>query len=356
MTVRRIMLLMAALAGASGTAQAQKAKATGDNGDPVKRLDDPSPDVRIAAIRALAEEGKVSAASPIAVKLESDPDEDVRRAAAEALEQIGSARGLPSLRTCVDGDVSERVRRSCKQALRSLDAAANDQVERAPQPAPPKEPPAPKSKKKAASKKIEPVESEDEDAPDARRGFQGSFRLGYALPFGDLESVDSVSAGDVFGNQIGGMIGLGGKTSDTAYAGVYAGYWHGGVAGALAEECSFYDLKCAVNTWHVGLETQKHLGAAKKTNSWAGFGAGYEHATIGLASGVDGSLSGLELRLGFGVDTRTSEQFGVGFVADLTAGRFSKSVDPNGAEGSLDWGQQAFHFWLSFGIRAVIFP
>ena|GEM_PF-472368 len=82
------------------------------------RLDDPSPEVREEAARALGRIGSPGATSELAARL-SDPSSAIRIEAARALGRIGDERAIPELASCMASS-SPELRAACAEALGAI--------------------------------------------------------------------------------------------------------------------------------------------------------------------------------------------------------------------------------------------
>lgn len=164
-----------------------------------------------------------------------------------------------------------------------------------------------------------------------------------------------------FTNQVPLVLDVGWKFSKNILLGAYFGAGFGGVGSDLTTTCSMSGVSCSTTSYRVGAQIQYHIIPAGKFNPWFGVGAGFEFQTLS-AKGPGGDVSvtagGFEFpRLSGGLDVRLSRDFGVGPVVDFAPGQFQAiSVTTKGVSKSNDLSSKAFHSWLGFGVRLVIFP
>lgn len=79
-------------------------------------LDDPSPLVRMQALRTLGRTDPEAAVPEVGAVLVNDPDPDVRRVAARTLGRVGSSEAHAALESAA-GESEEPVRREITEAL-----------------------------------------------------------------------------------------------------------------------------------------------------------------------------------------------------------------------------------------------
>ncbi|HEX6271477.1 MAG TPA: hypothetical protein VFZ53_00485, partial [Polyangiaceae bacterium] len=208
-------------------------------------------------------------------------------------------------------------------------------------------------------------------APPATTGFQMAFRFGLAFPFGDATGAPLDTLGARYAWQVPLGLDIGGKLGPNVFVGGYLTYAFGAegsdtLVEALCDdddEDLENDVSCGASSLRFGLQVQYHFTPAEKTNGWIGFGAGLTSASQYLKDNQFGysetvRLSGYTVaQLSGGLDLR-SKLVGAGPYAELSLGRFTRSsteVDAREtASGDID--DPAWHAWLTFGIRMVLFP
>jgi hypothetical protein len=180
-------------------------------------------------------------------------------------------------------------------------------------------------------------------------GFDLGLRLGYAIPFGDIDGTSGLAA------QFSGGIPFvleGGYRFNRAFT-----------LGALFQYAvlSVKDngtgcgngVSCSGSVVRFGIEGIYHIPiASPQTTPWIGAATGYEWMNVDAsAGGVTASqgANGFEfLTLQGGADFRIAPQFGLGPFASLSFARYS-SVTGGGV--SADITDPAVHEWLQIGVR-----
>jgi len=123
--VFRTFLNLSTITSASSSTQAARALRTMDGAsshlaaaDIIERLDDPDPEVREEAARALGRIGSLEAVDALVARLR-DPASTIRPEAARALGQIGDPRAVPALIEGLGGG-PEELEDTCAQALGTI--------------------------------------------------------------------------------------------------------------------------------------------------------------------------------------------------------------------------------------------
>jgi hypothetical protein len=198
-------------------------------------------------------------------------------------------------------------------------------------------------------------------SPPPRVGFQMALRTGYMIPFGQVDSTDSM--GDTFSGQVPLIADLGWKFDPSFFLGVYGGFGIGGVSGATSALCTQSQVSCVTATLRFGIEAQYHFLPSLPMNPWVGYGIGVESTGFSASdsSGNSDSVAAAGWEFGHfmaGLDFRLSPSIGIGPMIDLSIGQYNTlSTSNNGnttASGSIQ--SQALHEWLLIGGRLVIFP
>jgi hypothetical protein len=204
----------------------------------------------------------------------------------------------------------------------------------------------------------------------ASTGFQAALRFGASFPFGDAtgELGDQLSARYAW--QFPLSLEVGAKPTESIYVGGYLGVAFGAEGDDPRTEnyCRdndtniTNDIACSSMSMQLGLEARYSFTPAKRWNPWLAFGAGYEMSSEEIEDRAanyreEQSVSGVTVaKLSGGVDFRGG--VGVGPFLDLAIGRFLDSrTEVDGEEtfsGTID--EQAFHAWLTLGIRGVVNP
>lgn len=190
----------------------------------------------------------------------------------------------------------------------------------------------------------------DDDAPQARHGFQMAMRTGYSLPFGNVGNGTKLSSID--GDEVPFLLDLGAKFNDYVFLGGYFGFAVGGCGNSTANSCVGLGLR-------FGPEIVVSLVPDGRVDPWLGYGLGMELGGNGSNSGNDAvDTFGWEFAhfMG-GVDFRVSRGFGVGPFVDLGLGEYTAlSVTLNNQQSDVPILEHGVHGWMTLGARFVIFP
>jgi len=208
----------------------------------------------------------------------------------------------------------------------------------------------------------EQVPEETDDSPrlsrkkvPANKGFQIASSVGYAIPWGDVDS--SLSLSDFISGQMPFTLDLGYKRSRNFYLGGYFGYGIGQAGDMVDYLCRGGGIDCSLSTMRFGMNMQYHFSPDQKINPYLGYGMGIEIAMFeAKGPGGTGELSafGLELaRLATGFDYRANSTFGFGPYLECSLGTYSSLSD---GSTSLPIADTSLHGWLNIGVRMTLFP
>jgi hypothetical protein len=197
------------------------------------------------------------------------------------------------------------------------------------------------------------------------------FRLGLAFPLGDATDSANDTLAARYAWQVPLGIEAGVKIIPNLFAGAYFGYAFGAegsdpLVEALCDDNDGdleNDIDCDASTIRLGLEAQYHFAPAAKMNPWLGYGFGFEWSDQTL---TDRSQSYTErttvkgftaAKIDGGIDFR-SKVVGAGPYLEVAIGQFTSTKTEIGSQetASGDIPGAAWHAWLTFGIRMVLFP
>jgi hypothetical protein len=197
------------------------------------------------------------------------------------------------------------------------------------------------------------------------------FRLGLAFPLGDATGEPNDTLPARYAWQVPLGIEAGAKIGPNVFVGGYFGYAFGAEGSdALVEAlCDDNDgdlendIDCDASTLRLGLEVQYHFMPAEKMNAWVGYGAGFEWSDQTLNDRAQSYTERTTARgftvakLDAGFDFR-SKVMGAGPYLEVAIGQFTSATTEIGPEetASGDIPDAAWHAWLTFGIRMVLFP
>jgi opacity protein-like surface antigen len=209
--------------------------------------------------------------------------------------------------------------------------------------------------------------------PEANRGFQMHFTplLAMSFPFGAATDEPHDSLRSRYGWQwVPFDVGVGAKPIDELYVGGYLNLGVGYEGSDLTTEkrCEAGDdvsddVSCSSDNVHAGLEVRYTFTPAESSTGWLGYGVGITSATqsISDASGYreSSTVRGIDwARVSGGVDFRLARGFGLGPFAVVHIGRYTHQRteirEVVTFSGAID--DQAFHAWLTLGLRLVVFP
>ena len=195
---------------------------------------------------------------------------------------------------------------------------------------------------------------------DAERGLSAGVRLGYAVPFGDAQSGQSLQ-----GLQRGMLpvwFDLGYRFSRHVYLGVFYQYAptfpYKTCSNPLGQPVGG-GQSCDGNDQRFGIDLHYHILPKEMIDPWVGLGVGYEisRKNFGATAAADSEsyvLNGFQfVDLQLGADLRFVDRIPFGPFIDLSFGEYSNAsrVDTNGNSTGVGIGT-AVHEWLTFGVRA----
>jgi hypothetical protein len=181
-----------------------------------------------------------------------------------------------------------------------------------------------------------------------RPGFDLGLRLGYAIPFGDIDGTSGLAA--QFSGGIPFVLEGGYRLNRTFTIGALFQYAVLSVKDN-GTGCG-NGVSCSGSVVRFGIEGIYNIPVASQALPWIGLATGYEWMNVdATAGGVTASqgANGFEfLTLQGGADFRLAPQFGLGPFASFSFARYS-SVTGGGV--STDITDPAVHEWLQIGVR-----
>lgn len=191
--------------------------------------------------------------------------------------------------------------------------------------------------------------------PPDKPGVDVAVRVGYAIPFGDLDGNSGDSLSGTFSGAVPFVVEAGYRFDRHFTLGPYFQYAFAQVKDGAGTLCG-NGVNCSGSIIRLGLEALYHLDVGSAFIPWFGLGVGYEwmniDASAGGASG-SASASGWEFAtLQLGGDIYLAPQFAVGPFVSFSIARYgSQSVTVGNTTTNSDVSNPAVHEWLQFGAR-----
>lgn len=210
------------------------------------------------------------------------------------------------------------------------------------------------------------------EPPPAADGFQLSLGTGASFPLGNATGAPGDSLSRRYAWQAPLRLDLGAKLTDAIYAGVYLGFATGAEGSDVNVEAYCEDddsnlsddVSCSAHTVRLGVEGRYSFTPGERWSPWLGYGAGIETATEQLDDQraryrETTTVYGYTLaKISAGMDYRAGSVVGVGPFGEFAAGTFTQTVTEVNDEVRFDGEIEdpAWHFWLTLGVRMVLFP
>ena len=204
--------------------------------------------------------------------------------------------------------------------------------------------------------------------------FEFGPRLGYALPFGYVESGNNDKLRHTFKGQVPIWLDAGARIAERFFVGAYLDYNVGVLSSELSQACDTINASASVSASCSGQDVRFggeflfHLLPKGRLDPWLGVGVGYEWLAFSVteeAGGQTATLSagvhGFELaNLQLGLDIPVAQHIALGPFLAFTLAEFrrtSTSCSGDCVIGSLaessDITQKALHEWLFLGVRGT---
>jgi len=186
--------------------------------------------------------------------------------------------------------------------------------------------------------------------------FEGSLRVGFGLPLGDL-SQNSGSLSNFSSFTIPVQVDLGIRISGVIFLGGYFSY---GFAGSTDAATCGTGFNCTPSTLRFGGEVHWHPLGNAPIDPWIGLGSGYEKLTVSVTGDATGTfdVSGWEFaNLQLGLDFALGSVVKIGPWVSFSVGQYSSgSVSGGGNFSGGDIPNKTVHEWLMGGVRLVVIP
>lgn len=212
-------------------------------------------------------------------------------------------------------------------------------------------------------------------ADEEQSGFEAGFRVGYAVPMGNVSGDEPMTDGIV--GHIPLWFDIGYRVTPHVVLGAYGQYGFGFFSEDTEEVCDNLDAQaeaaggsasCSIAIARLGLQAQYRFTPEQESSGWLGLGVGYEWMPVSVEADAGGrsveastTAHGFEFfNLQFGWDFDVARSFRLGpFVAFSLAQYSDTSIECSGditCPTAASLGDKALHQWLFFGARGVFSP
>jgi outer membrane protein W len=188
-----------------------------------------------------------------------------------------------------------------------------------------------------------------------RPGFDLGLRLGYAVPFGDIDATPGNGLANGVSGGVPFILEAGYRFNSAVTVGLLFQYAFVGINNNATTGCVPAN-NCSGSVIRLGPEVMYHFVMPTMFVPWVGAGFGYEWFSLDSTDNngprTDG-FSGFEfLNLQVGADYRAAPRFVIGPFASFSIARYStNTADVPGASTSVDIADPAVHEWLQIGVR-----
>ncbi|MFL5306792.1 MAG: outer membrane beta-barrel protein [Polyangia bacterium] len=191
--------------------------------------------------------------------------------------------------------------------------------------------------------------------PPDQPGVDVAVRVGYAVPFGDVDGDNGDSLSSTFSGAVPFVFEAGYRFDRHFTLGPYFQYALAQVKDGAAALCG-NGVDCSGSIIRLGLEALYHLDLGSAFVPWFGLGVGYEWMTFDASSGgrtASASAHGWEFAtLQLGGDIYVAPQFAVGPFVSFSIARYDRgSLTTGNTTTTSDITNTAVHEWLQFGAR-----
>lgn len=191
--------------------------------------------------------------------------------------------------------------------------------------------------------------------PPDKPGVDVAVRVGYAVPFGDVDGDSGDSLSGTFSGAVPFVVEAGYRFDRHFTLGPYFQYALAQVKDGAGGLCG-NGVDCSGSIIRLGLEGLYHLDLGSAFIPWFGLGVGYEWMNIDVSAGnnhASASAHGWEfLTLQLGGDIYVAPQFAVGPFISFSIARYGRASGSFGnTTTSSDISNPAVHEWLEFGAR-----
>jgi hypothetical protein len=188
-------------------------------------------------------------------------------------------------------------------------------------------------------------------------GLDLGLRVGYAIPFGDIDG----NAGDSLSSQVSGavpfMLEAAYRFTPVLTAGVLFEYAFGQVNDA-GTGCGTANVSCSASMTQLAIEGLFYIPFGAPFVPWVGLATGYEWASLdssGNLANTSFAVRGAEfITLQAGGDFLVAPRFALGPFISYSVGRYATgSFELNGRTTTQDIANPSTHEWLQLGLRGT---
>lgn len=192
--------------------------------------------------------------------------------------------------------------------------------------------------------------------PQRSLGLDLGLRVGYAIPFGDIDG----TAGNSLSSQVSGAIPFileaGYRFTPVLTAGVLVEYAFGQVNDA-GTGCGTANVSCSASMTQLAVEGLFYIPFHAPFVPWLGLATGYEWASLDASGTLVNSIAvrGAEfLTLQAGGDFLVAPRFALGPFLSYSIGRYAtSSTRINNTTITNDIADPSTHEWLQLGVRGT---
>ena len=188
-------------------------------------------------------------------------------------------------------------------------------------------------------------------------GLDLGLRVGYAIPFGDIDG----TAGNSLSSRVSGAIPFileaGYRFTPVLTAGVLVEYAFGQVNDA-GTGCGSANVSCSASMTQLAIEGLFYIPFHAPFVPWVGLATGYEWASLdasGNLANASFAVRGAEfITVQAGGDFLVASRFALGPFLSYSVGRYAtSSTELNGTTTTRDIADPSTHEWLQLGVRGT---
>jgi hypothetical protein len=188
-------------------------------------------------------------------------------------------------------------------------------------------------------------------------GLDLGLRIGYAVPFGDIDANGGDGLSSRVSSGIPFILEAGYRFTPVLTAGVLLEYAFGQVNDS-GTGCGGANVSCSASMTQLGVEGLFYIPFGKPFVPWVGLATGYEWASLDASGNLaNGSFAvrGAEfVTLQAGGDILVAPRFAIGPFFMFSVGRYAtSSTEINGTTTERDIANPAVHEWLQLGVRGT---
>jgi len=194
-------------------------------------------------------------------------------------------------------------------------------------------------------------------SPQRSVGLDLGLRVGYAIPFGDIDG----TAGNSLSSQVSGAIPFileaGYRFTPVLTAGLLLEYALGQVNEA-GTGCGTGNVSCSASMTQLAIEGLFYIPFNAPFVPWVGLATGYEWASLdasGNLASISFAVRGAEfITVQGGADFLVAPRFALGPFLSYSIGRYATtSTELNDTTTTRDFANPATHEWLQLGVRGT---